>query len=346
MNIFITGASGFIGRHLCRHLLSLDHNVTALQRHPPGTTGSRQTLQPDPESTDPVQATNSIFLPDISGITALHLKEINVVIHLAGIAHHPGAEQSEYHRVNVAGTQYLLDACIEAGVKRIIYLSSIKVIAERSTLPLKTSIALAPEDAYGITKLAAERLLVTSTQIETAIIRVPLVYGKGVKGNFRQLVKLVAAGIPLPFLSIQNKRSYLGVANLCDFLTLCIMLDKLPTHIFHISDGASVSLSGLVGSLYSAMGKQSRSFWLPEFFVLLLGSILLGRRRGLELFGELELDVLATTRHTGWIPPYSLYEGLTEMFRQMPESRHSTEAPHSTEARHSRESGNPTTRNP
>ncbi|MCH7741868.1 MAG: NAD-dependent epimerase/dehydratase family protein [Proteobacteria bacterium] len=315
MNIFITGASGFIGQHLCRHLASLGHSVTALHR---STTVSDNTPLPESESTNPNQASSSITLPDISDITAFHLKEIDVVIHLAGIAHRPGAAKSEYHRVNVEGTQTLLEACIEAGVKRLIYLSSIKAIAERSTLPLKTSIAPAPEDDYGISRLAAERLLVAATKLEIAIVRVPLVYGKGVKGNFRSLVKLVASGVPLPFLSIQNKRSYLGVGNLCDFMACCVALEKLPTHIFHLSDGASVSLAGLVRSLYDAMGQQSRSFWVPQTIVAFLGSLLLGRSRASKLFGDLELDVLATTKHTGWVPPYSLHQGLAEMFSQSP----------------------------
>jgi len=334
MNIFITGASGFIGQHLCRHLVSLGHDVTALHRHSGAPSGSRRTSRLDPGTTNPVQPINTISLTDISDITSSHLKKTDLVIHLAGVAHHPGTEKTKYHRVNVEGTKYLLTSCIEAGVKRIIYLSSIKAIAESSTLPLKTNIAPAPEDAYGTTKLAAERLLVAATNIETVIVRVPLVYGKGVKGNFRSLVKLVASGIPLPFLSIQNKRSYLGIGNLCDFLRCCVELEKLPTHIFHIADGASVSLAGLVRSLYAAMGKQSRSFWVPEFVVVLLGSILLGRRGASKLFGDLEVDVLATTKHTGWVPPYSLQQGLAEMFR------------HSSEPGHSRESGGPTFRNP
>lgn len=324
MNIFITGASGFIGQHLCRHLGSLGHDVTALHRHTSGPTGSRRTSRLDPErsdrgTTNPIQPTNTISLTDISDVTASHLKEIELVIHLAGIAHNPGTKKSEYHRVNVEGTKYLLTACIEAGVKRIIYLSSIKAIAERSTLPIKTNTAPMPEDAYGTTKLAAERLLVAATNIEAVIVRVPLVYGEGVKGNFRILVKSVASGIPLPFLSIQNKRSYLGIGNLCDFLKCCVELEKPPTHIFHIADGASVSLAGLVRSLYDVMGKQSRSFWVPEFILVFLGSILLGRHRASKLFGDLEVDVLKTTKHTGWVPPYSLQQGLAEMFRHSQE---------------------------
>jgi len=302
MNILITGATGFIGRHLVSYLITLGYEVTSLCR------------SPGHGSTSKTQWANTISIPDITEVNAVHLNNIDTVIHLAGIAHNRRAGASEYHRVNVQGTRQLLDACIEAGVKRIIYLSSIKALAERSTLPLKTTMAPAPEDDYGTTKLEAERLLIASDHIETIIVRVPLVYGAGVKGNFARLVKLVDLGVPLPFVSIQNKRSYLGIRNLCDFLTLCIEMQKSTVRTFHVSDGASVSLSGLVRGLYEAMGRSSKSFWIPEVIVVLFGLILLGPGRAHKLFGDLELDLMATTRHTGWLPKYSLQQGLTEMF--------------------------------
>tara|TARA_B100002003_G_scaffold241423_1_gene263112 strand:- start:4530 stop:5486 length:957 start_codon:yes stop_codon:yes gene_type:complete len=314
MRILITGASGFIGQHLTRHLVSFDHQVTALVRSVPGSLTNEGHPDMGIRNLREIKPSNTLSLADISDITAAHLKGIEMVIHLAGVTHKPGSDKSEYYRVNVEGTRHLLDSCVEAGVKRIIYLSSVKAIAERSILPLKTNVTPIPEDDYGKTKLAAERLLVASNEIETVILRVPLVYGKGVKGNFASLVKLVGSGTPLPFVSVHNRRSYLGIQNLCDFFSHCIAMESLPTHIFHVSDGPSVSLAGLVRCLYEAMGNPPRSFWVPELVFDLLGSRLLGRTRAAKLFGDLELDMLATRRHTGWTPRYSMQQGLAEMF--------------------------------
>ena len=313
MKILITGASGFIGQHLTRHLISLDHEVTGLVRSG-SVVAAGEGDQVENNRKSDLTSAHILSLADISDITAAHLDGIELVIHLVAVTHKPGSDKSEYYRVNVEGTQQLLDSCVEAGVKRIIYLSSIKAIGERSILPLKTNSAPTPEDDYGKTKLEAERLLIAENNIEKVILRVPLVYGSGAKGNFASLVKLVGSGTPLPFVSIYNRRSYLGIQNLCDFFSLCIALESLPTHIFHISDGPSVSLAGLVKCLYEAMGSPSRSFWAPNSLVELLSTAVLGRTRAEKLFGDLELDMLATSKHMGWVPRYSMQQGLAEMF--------------------------------
>ena len=213
------------------------------------------------------------------------------------------------------GSRHLAKCCVEAGVKRLVFVSSIKAVRERSSVPVRINIAPAPEDEYGRSKLAAERLLVDYPKLETVIVRIPIVYGKKAKGNFRSLVKLVESGIPLPVLAIQNKRSYLGVDNLCDFLAQCVEMEDLHGHTFHIADGPPVSLAGLIRSIYAALEQNRRSFWIPKVLTVAMGNLFLGRTRASKLFGDLELDTTQTTLRTGWYPPYSMQQGLEKMLR-------------------------------
>lgn len=338
MKVLITGANGFIGQHLSRHLLALGHDLTLVTR-------SRNT---DPAKADP--STRTIVLDDISDMTSFHLNEIEVVIHLAGVAHDYKVKKSEYQRVNVEGTRNLARCCLESSVKKLVFLSSVKAIADNSLAPLRINTHPGPQDEYGRSKLAAEKILLelsTSAssdprgsipqrstphreRIEALIVRIPLVYGEGVKGNFRSLVKLVRSGIPLMFLSIRNKRSYLCIQNLCDFLAHCVQRDILAgneaegdkarqkspvSSIVHLADGPSVSLPELIEGIANATGKASRNYWIPKRLLLLLGSILLGRRRASSLFGDLELHTDETFQHFNWTPPYSLQRGLDIMLQ-------------------------------
>lgn len=338
MKVLITGATGFIGLHLCRHLLALGHEVTAVTR------------SADSISTESVPCSQTIVVADITAVNPSHLAGIDVVIHLAGVAHDYGIDQSEFERVNVEGTRHLAQCCIEASVKKLVFLSSVKAVAEHSDAPLRTNTHPAPEDDYGKSKLAAENRLLALSSLESSstgpsntenlakessnaecsntdpssmeilIVRIPLVYGKGVKGNFQSLVKLVNSGIPLLFAAIQNKRSYLGIQNLCDFLANCVQRDvsqqeNLPTGIFHIADGESVSLATLIESIALAMGNARKNYWFPKSLIVLAGSILYGRNRAVGVFGDLELHTAETFQKTGWRPPFDLQQGLDDMLQ-------------------------------
>lgn len=348
MKVLITGASGFIGLHLSRHLLALGHEVTAVIR-------SVETA-----SSKNVSATHTAVLTDITAITSAQLVGIDVVIHLAGVAHDYGVSKSEFERVNVEGTRHLAHCCVEASVKKLVFISSVKAIAENSKGPLQTDVYPAPVDDYGKSKLSAENLLLALSDaglsdsedatrgysipdsptvnnpgrdkqgIEILIIRIPLVYGEGVKGNFQSLVKLVRSGIPLLFKEIKNKRSYMGIQNLCDFLANCVHRDtashssagsvvsvrkNLSTGIYHIADEPSVSFASLVENIALAVGKTPENYRIPKSLIVLAGSLVLGRRRAASLFGDLELDTAETFRTADWRPPYDLQRGLDVMLR-------------------------------
>ena len=333
MKVLITGATGFIGTHLCRHLLALGHEITAVTR----TT--------EPISAESVPGSQTIVVPDITAINPSHLGGIDVVIHLAGVAHDYGTEKSEFDRVNVEGTRHLAQGCIAASVTKLVFLSSVKAIAENSDSPLRIDVLPAPQDDYGRSKLEAENLLkaVSNAQsssrqlpgsafsrLEILIVRIPLVYGEGVKGNFQSLVKLVRSGMPFLFGAIQNKRSYLGIQNLCDFLANCVPQDtseqhevgldgskqkNLPSGIYHVADEASVSLATLIESIALAMGRTRKNYWFPKFLIVFAGSVLYGRSRAISLFGDLELHTTETFKKADWRPPYDLQRGLDAMLR-------------------------------
>jgi UDP-glucose 4-epimerase len=337
MKVLITGATGFIGTHLCRHLLALGHEITAVTR-------TTEPISAEPVPAERVPGSQTIVLPDITAVNPSHLDGIDVVIHLAGVAHDYGVDKSEFERVNVEGTRQLVQCCIAASVRKLVFLSSVKAIAENSDSPLTIDVLPAPQDDYGKSKLAAENLLLevsnaqssigqpgrAFSRLEILIVRIPLVYGEGVKGNVQSLVKLVRSGIPLLFGAIQNKRSYLGIQNLCDFLANCVQQDtseqcdvglngseqdNFQSGIYHIADEASVSLPTLIESFARAMGRTRKNHWFPKFLIVSAGSILYGRNRAISLFGDLELHTAETFQKAGWRPPYDLQRGLDEMLR-------------------------------
>ncbi len=302
MRILVTGANGFIGTHLCDHFKQQGHQVLPVCRT--GHAGEN--------------SENGILVNDIFDLSPSDLEAVDVVVHLANIAHARKTDRAQYRRVNVEGTRHVAGCCVQAGVRRLIYLSSVKAIADSSNAPLKTGIAPAPSDDYGQSKLDAERLLISHPGLEVVIVRIPLVYGRGVKGNLALLLRFLRKGIPMPVLGIQNRRSYLGVDNLCDFLTLCAESDRLRAQVFHLADGAPVSLAALVRALCDAAGLSTRSFWMPGFLVMAACTLVLGKRRAESLLGNLELDVSVTCHLTGWQPPYSMYEGLERMLASEP----------------------------
>ncbi|KAA1175407.1 NAD-dependent epimerase/dehydratase family protein [Rhizobium tropici] len=298
--ILVTGATGFVGQALCAEL-------------------SRRRMDYRPVSRSPRPGFAAIGA--IGGDTdwSAALAGVDIVMHLAARVHVMNENAADplaaFRAVNVDATVHLARQAALAGVKRFIFLSSIKVNGERTAAgrPFKASDEPHPEDAYGRSKLEAEEALLAlgeETGIEIVIIRPPLVYGPGVKANFASLMTWSARPFPWPFGAVRNRRSLVFVGNLVDFMLLCARHPSAGNRVFLISDGEDLSIGQLIERLSGASGR--RALMLPVPPGLLEGlAALLGRRAAAQrLLGSLQVDIGETRAITGWSPPYSVEEGL------------------------------------
>lgn len=252
------------------------------------------------------------------------VKNIDVVIHLAGRAHVLKESRSNpeeiFESVNVTNTHNLCQSAIKYGVKRFIYISSIKVNGEQTgnkglELEFTESSQPQPQDAYGISKKKAEETLLSfskENKIETVILRPPLIIGKGVKGNFSKLIKLVEKNVPLPFKSINNKRSMIGVRNFADIIIKCINHPKATNEIFLTSDTPPVSIGELIKIIAHSLSQTPRLLSFPKN-ILKLGSIIVGKKAMFDrLCGSLVVDSSKVKEKLGWNPSYSLEEEIEQ----------------------------------
>jgi nucleoside-diphosphate-sugar epimerase len=301
--ILVTGASGFVGKSLTAQLRRQGHIVCAATR-------SKATA---------LDGADVAAVGEINGDTdwAEALKYADVVIHLAARVHvmneHSTNPLAEFRKVNAEGTQHLAECAAKAGVKRFIYVSSVKVNGEKTTSPFTEVDRPNPQDAYGISKWEAEQVLrkiSSETGMEVVIARPPLVYGVGVKGNFAQMIKVLAKGIPLPFASVKNLRSLIYVENLVDALILCATHPKAAGQTYLVSDGQDISTPDLLRKLSNAMGKPVKLLPCNPVLMRLAGR-LFGKSVHIDkLVGSLQVDSNKIRRELGWEPPFTLDEGL------------------------------------
>jgi len=303
--ILLTGSTGFVGSALLAELKTLpDFRVVSAVR-----------------SAASSASYDVVAVGSIDGTTdySSALNSVDMVVHAAARAHIIRDEVAdplaEYRKVNVEGTLNLARQAVAAGVKRFVYISSIKVNGESTRgLSAFTEVdAAKPEDPYGVSKHEAEeglRLFARKTGLEVVIIRPPLVYGPGVKDNFLSLVKLSATGLPLPFYSVDNKRSLLYVGNLVDLIIRCIHHPSAANETFLVSDGDDVSLPSLLTMMRSAMGRSARLVPVPVGMFKLAGA--LTGKRGLvdRLVGDLQVDSSKARSLLGWVPPYTVEQGI------------------------------------
>lgn len=304
----ITGAAGFVGRNLSqylapRHLLRLAvRNISA-----------EESLRNFGE----VHASG-----DVCGTTdwSESLRGVHAVVHLANRAHVMRESAVDpvavYREVNVEGTRRLAEQAVAAGVQRLVYLSSVKVLGELTQAKAFDEASMpAPEDPYGQSKRDAERVLhevAARTGLEVVVLRPPLVYGPGVGANFRRLMHWVALGIPLPVAALHNRRSLIYVGNLASAIEAALLHPAAPGKTFLVSDGEPVSTAQLVSGLASALEVSDRSWPLPPGLLQLAGS-LVGKRSEVDrLIDSLEVNDMAIRRDLGWMPPFSMAEGLRE----------------------------------
>jgi nucleoside-diphosphate-sugar epimerase len=303
--LMVTGANGFVGRALCAEASARGIEVLGAIRH---------------QGQLPV-GVESIAVGDIDVNTDWQnvLVGCDVVIHLAARVHvmqeYSEDPLAEFRRINVAGTERLARSAAAAGVKRLVYVSSVKVNGEETALGrvYAEQDAPGPQDPYGISKWEAEQALhrvAKETGLEVVIVRPPLVYGAGVKGNFAQMISVLKRGVPLPFALVRNKRSLIYVGNLVDVLILCATHPAAAGQTYLVSDGEDISTPDLLRKLGSAMSKKSRLFSCPIAFLNLAGSLVGKSDQVARLLGSLQVDSNKIHRELDWVPPYSLQQGL------------------------------------
>lgn len=306
--VVVTGASGFIGSALCEALVRHGHRVRRAVRTPTHATSDEVALGDYGAGTDWRQA----------------LAGADCVVHLAARTHvvekEAAGRLAEYRRVNVEATRKLATDALAAGVRRLIFLSSTKVNGEESAAgsAFREGDPPQPQDAYGVTKREAEDALLAlsgSTPLEAVIVRPPLVYGPGVKGNFLRLMRLVARGLPLPFGAIENRRSLIYVGNLVHAIRACIAAPQAARRTFLVSDGEDFSTPQLIVALARALERRPRLVNCPR---PLLESVaaLAGKSADIaRLTRSLQVDSGLIRRELGWSPPYTAAQGLAETAR-------------------------------
>ena len=271
-------------------------------------------------------------LSDINANTDWHdsLVGVEVVVHAAARVHvmEEDATQSieKFRAVNVKGTLCLAHQAIEAGVKRFIYISSIKVNGENTPLGHRFSAedTPLPTDAYGISKYEAEQQLIQLAEtgaLEVVIIRPVLIYGPGVGANFRQMMCWLMKGIPLPFGSVSNLRSLVSLDNVVDLVSTCIDHPRAANQVFLVSDGEDVSTTQLMQRLLTLLGKKTWLVPVPALLLKFLASLVGRGAVAQRLLGSLQVDIQKNRELLGWSPPFSLDEGLKDTVEHFLESR-------------------------
>ena len=313
--ILVTGADGFVGSALCPVLAAAGHSVRRAIRK--ALTG---------DSAFPAIPVGDIG-PDTDWTNALD--GVQCVIHLAARTHvlHEvaGADSlAAYRSVNVAGTRRLAQQAAAAGVRRLVFLSSIKVNGESTSgRPYTESDTPHPEDAYGISKWEAEQELqrvAAASGLETVILRPPLVYGPHVKANFLRLLGLVARRVPLPLASLDNRRSLIYVGNLADALCAAATSGQAAGRTFLVSDGEDVSTPGLVRALALALGTRPRLYRCPVWLLRATAALSGRSAEFTRLAGSLQIDATRIRSELSWRPRYTLAQGLAETARWYRES--------------------------
>lgn len=304
MNILLTGSTGFIGKSLSAALKCTSHNLISVVRS---------------------HATNSqVVIPDIDGDTDWTniLPGIDVVIHLAARVHVMKESSKDslglYRRANVDATANLAKQSSEFGVKRFIFLSSIKAMGSQTLdgKPFTPYSICHPEDPYGKSKLEAElaiREITRLSNMDMAIIRPPLVYGPGVKANFQSMIKLIQMGIPLPFGGINNKRSLLGIDNLVDLIINCVENPAAANQILLASDDEDLSTSELLSHMSKALDLPCRLFRLPVVIQKLAANFPPTAPFVDRLYGSLQVDISETKKILDWRPPFSVDDGMNKV---------------------------------
>ncbi len=300
----VTGATGFIGSALVQRLIGEGCSVDAVARDPQlAPAGVRRTYSELPEE-------------------GVELEGVQCVFHCAGLAHEAGrgADLEQLTETNVHATTALYRAARDAGVRRFVWLSSIKVLGDQASEPLTPATPYAPVGAYAASKVQAEQALaaLADARCRIIIVRPPLVYGPGVKANFLSLLKWARSGIPLPLAAATQPRAWLSVGNLCDLLVRVGMegcseesLDD-ALRIFHVRDAEQTSVRDMLVRLRCLLGQPSRLFTVSSSLGLALGRLFGRAEVTARLFSPLEIDMQSTQALLDWQPPQTQEDALAQ----------------------------------
>lgn len=333
--VLVTGASGFIGKTLCSDLLRRGYSVHA-------TTSDQNKMNPlnaylteqmktqrysdasgkaEHQNANALQTVDTVVIPaPLSTSTSWEAacQGVDVIIHLAGRAHilreNSKDPMSAFQEFNRDATVALAEAAVKCRVKRVVYVSSIGVNGNSTSgrRMCETDIPH-PHDPYTQSKYQAEQALHSlskQSHLEVVIVRPPLVYGPGAKGNFPRLLKLVKLGFPLPLSGVKNARSLIGIENLTDALILCAIHPAAAGNVFLVSDGVEMSTAELIGRIARYMGRSPRLFPLPLSLLKLVGRITRQSSAIDRLCNSLEIDSRKIQDYLDWTPPQSPDEGL------------------------------------
>jgi nucleoside-diphosphate-sugar epimerase len=314
MKVLVTGATGFVGHALCGFLNARGHSVVPVVRRA-------------------VSLPGAVVVGNISGATdwTAALAGCDAVVHLAARVHviEDAAHNSSarYRATNTEATLKLARQAAQAGVKRFVFISTIKVQGEGRDAPYCETDAPAPEDAYAISKWEAEQGLADiarQTGLEVVVLRPPLVYGPHVGANFLRLLQTVERGWPLPLGAIRNRRSLLYLGNFTDAIRLCIEHPGAAGQTFLLDDGQAVATPALIRAVADALHRPAHLLPVPVSLLRLAGRMTGKSAAVSRLTGSLYVDSRTIRAQLGWVPPYSMQEGLTQTVAAFVQDRAST----------------------
>lgn len=291
MKVLVTGANGFVGNSLCAHLTNSGHQVLRVVRRP--------------------RAAGELGIGPLGGATEWHgvlNPSIDVVVHLAAKVPEPGNQRGfndEFNLVNVTGTKHLAQQCALVGIRRFVFMSTAKVLGEERSKPYSEADDPSPTGPYAVSKFLAEqelRYLATRTGMELVLLRPPLVYGPGVKGNLFRLIRAIDRGYPLPVGGVGNRRSLISLENLVSAIKTCIEAPEVGCAAYLVSDGEFIATHQLVHRIAHVLGRSPRLITVPAPVIHWMRKIS-GHQSAFErVFGSFAVEIDAIKDELGWMP--------------------------------------------